>query len=110
MPLPSLKNKKSNLVMSGTSGRAFDWGIFRRLYGRSKPYSKSFFITALLVILISLLSPVRPEQLRHIIDDEVPNGNYHGVVIYTCWFIGFLIIEASTKQLKVNIALVTNFF
>jgi ATP-binding cassette subfamily B protein len=90
--------------MSGTSGRAFDWGIFRRLYGRSKPYSKSFFITALLVILISLLSPVRPEQLRHIIDDEVPNGNYHGVVIYTCWFIGFLIIEALLQYYQTMIA------
>lgn len=90
--------------MSGTSGRAFDWGIFRRLYGRSKPYSKSFFITALLVILISLLSPVRPEQLRYIIDDEIPNGNYHGVVIYTCWFIGFLIIEALLQYYQTMIA------
>jgi len=90
--------------MSGTSGRAFDWGIFRRLYGRSKPYRKSFFVTALLVILISFLSPVRPEQLRHIIDDEVPKGNYHGVVIYTCWFIGFLIVEALLQYYQTMIA------
>lgn len=90
--------------MSGTSGRAFDWRIFKRLYGRSKPYRNSFLLTAVLVILISLLSPVRPEQLRHIIDDEVPNGNYHGVAIYTCWFIGLLVIEAILQYYQTMIA------
>ena len=90
--------------MSTSSGKAFEWGIFARLYGRSKPYKWSFFITAFLVILIALLSPVRPEQLRIIIDEQVPQGNYDGVIKYTLWFIGFIVFEAILQYYQTMLA------
>ncbi|MFY8138709.1 MAG: ABC transporter ATP-binding protein, partial [Flavobacteriales bacterium] len=87
-----------------SSGKAFEWGIFARLYGRSKPYKWSFFITAFLVILIALLSPVRPEQLRIIIDEQVPQGNYDGVIKYTLWFIAFIVFEAILQYYQTMLA------
>jgi ATP-binding cassette subfamily B protein len=90
--------------MSTSSGKAFEWGIFARLYGRSKPYKWSFFITAFLVILIALLSPVRPEQLRIIIDEQVPQGNYDGVIKYTLWFIAFIVFEAILQYYQTMLA------
>jgi ATP-binding cassette subfamily B protein len=86
------------------SGKAFEWGIFRRLYGRSKPYRTSFYITAILVLVIAFLSPVRPEQMRHIIDVEVPQGNYTGVLHYTLFFIGFIIFESILQYYQTMLA------
>ncbi len=86
------------------SGKAFEWGIFKRLYGRSKPYRMSFYITAALVLVIAFLSPVRPEQMRHIIDVEVPAGNYRGVLNYTLFFIGFIIFESILQYYQTMLA------
>ena len=86
------------------SGKAFEWGIFKRLYGRSKPYRISFYITAILVLVIAFLSPVRPEQMRHIIDVEVPQGNYRGVLNYTLFFIGFIIFESILQYYQTMLA------
>ncbi len=86
------------------SGKAFEWGIFKRLYGRSKPYRMSFYITAALVLIIAFLSPVRPEQMRHIIDVEVPAGNYRGVLNYTLFFIGFIIFESILQYYQTMLA------
>lgn len=80
--------------MSGSAGKAFDWTIFSRLYGRSKPYKRSFALTGFFVLLIALISPVRPEQMREIIDVQVPAGNYQGVIHYSLWFVFFIILEA----------------
>lgn len=86
------------------SGKAFEWKIFKRLYGQSKPYRSAFFVTAALVIIIALLSPIRPEQLRHIIDEEVPNGNYQGVFHYAMLFIGFIFLEAILQYYQTMVA------
>ena len=86
------------------SGKAFEWGIFKRLYGRSKPYRMSFYITAALVLIIAFLSPVRPEQMRHIIDVEVPAGNYRGALNYTLFFIGFIIFESILQYYQTMLA------
>ncbi|MCC6600145.1 MAG: ABC transporter ATP-binding protein [Crocinitomicaceae bacterium] len=75
-------------------GKAFDWNIFKRLYGKSRPYKKSFIFTAFLVFVLALLSPVRPEQMRRIIDVELPAGNYEGIVHITVFFISLLAVEA----------------
>lgn len=86
------------------SGKAFDWSIFQRLYARSKPYRYSFYITGVLVIVIALLSPIRPEQMRHIIDVEVPNGNYNGVLKYSLFFIGFIVVESLLQYYQTMLA------
>ncbi len=90
--------------MSSSGGRAFDWNIFRRLYGQSKPYKRSFTITAILVLVIALISPVRPEQMREIIDVQVPAKNYSGVLLYALWFIAFIILEAILQYYQALLA------
>lgn len=90
--------------MSSASGKAFDWSIFRRLYSRSKPYRVSFYLTAILVIVIALLSPIRPEQMRYIVDVEIPGGNYSGVLNYTLLFVGFIILESILQYYQTMLA------
>lgn len=80
--------------MSSSSGKAFDLRIFMRLYERSKPYKWSFLSTFLLVIVLACITIVRPEQMRHILDVQIPAGDFNGV-LYTClWFVAVLIVES----------------
>jgi ATP-binding cassette subfamily B multidrug efflux pump len=90
--------------MSASSGKAFDLAIFKRLYARSKAYRSSFYFTAFLVLVLAIMSPIRPEQMRHILDEEVPSGNYDGVAKFTMWFVGLLIFEAILQYYQTLIA------
>ncbi|MFZ4783988.1 MAG: ABC transporter ATP-binding protein [Flavobacteriales bacterium] len=90
--------------MSATSGKAFDVAIFKRLYARSKAYRSSFYFTAFLVLVLAIMSPIRPEQMRHILDVEVPAGNYAGVAKFTMWFVGLLVLEAILQYYQTLIA------
>lgn len=81
-------------TMSSSSGKAFDLRIFMRLYERSRPYKWSFLSTFLLVIVLACITIVRPEQMRYILDVQIPAGDFNGV-LYTClWFVAVLIVES----------------
>ena len=86
------------------SGNAFDWNIFLRLYQKGKPYRKPFFITMALVLLLASIVWVRPEQMRMILDDAVPNHDYETVIRLSIWFVVVLIIEALIQYVQTQLA------
>lgn len=86
------------------SGQAFDWSIFRRLYANSGQYRPVFYFTMALVVVIALLSPIRPEQMRHILDVSVPRGDYSDVLRMSGWFMAVLLIEALLQYIQTLLA------
>ncbi len=78
--------------------------IFLRLYGRIAPYRISFAFTALLVIALAFLSPVRPEQMRSIADQWVPAGNHDQVFRVSLLFIAVLLLEALIQFVQALLA------
>ncbi|MFN9799082.1 MAG: ABC transporter transmembrane domain-containing protein, partial [Bacteroidota bacterium] len=78
--------------------------IFLRLYGRIAPYRISFAFTALLVIALAFLSPVRPEQMRSIVDQWVPAGNHDQVFRVSLLFIAVLLLEALIQFVQALLA------
>lgn len=90
--------------MSTKSGKAFDLGIFSRLYSRSKPYRGSFYFTAFLVLFLSLITIVRPEQMRIMLDEQIPNGDYTGVRNTAIAFVLVLIGESLIQFYQTYIA------
>lgn len=80
--------------MNSDKGKAFDWSIFRRLYRYSSPYKGPFYFTAFLVLLLAFLAPVRPEQMRKILDTYVPAGDEWGVTQVALAFVGILLLES----------------
>jgi ATP-binding cassette, subfamily B, multidrug efflux pump len=86
------------------SGQAFDWSIFRRLYANSGPYRSAFYFTMALVIVIALLSPARPEQMRHILDVSVPNGDHRDLLRMSMWFVAVLSLEALLQYIQTLLA------
>jgi ATP-binding cassette subfamily B multidrug efflux pump len=86
------------------SGQAFDWKIFFRLYKKGKPYRVAFFITMVLVLILAGIVWIRPEQMRAIIDVEIPAGNMQGVWRIAMLFVGVLILEAILQFAQTQLA------
>lgn len=86
------------------SGKAFDFAIFLRLYQRGKPYRLPFFMTLALVILLACVVWVRPEQMRTILDEAVPAGDYQRVIQISIWFVAFLLGEALIQYVQAQLA------
>jgi len=90
--------------LSKTSGKAFDFAIFLRLYKRGKPYRLPFFMTMILVLTLAGVVWVRPEQMRIILDDAVPRGDSSKVVQIGIAFIAMLLFEAIIQYAQAQLA------
>ena len=80
--------------MSEVSGKAWDLKLFQRVYKYVKPYNKEFYFTALLVIVLAVLAPVRPYLIQYMIDEKVATSDLIGVRNITLLLIGVMIFEA----------------
>ncbi len=90
--------------MSKSSGKAFDFAIFLRLYKRGKPYRLPFFLTLILVLTLAGLVWIRPEQMRTILDEAVPQGNNTQIQNLVTAFIGMLLLEAILQYVQTQLA------
>jgi ATP-binding cassette subfamily B multidrug efflux pump len=90
--------------LSKSSGKAFDFAIFLRLYKRGKPYRLPFFLTLILVLTLAGLVWIRPEQMRTILDEAVPQGNNTQIQNLVTAFIGMLLLEAILQYVQTQLA------
>jgi len=80
--------------MSEVSGKAWDLKLFQRVFKYVKPYNKEFYFTALLVVILAILAPVRPYLIQYMIDEKVAVSDFEGVRNITLLLIGVMIFEA----------------
>lgn len=80
--------------MSSVTGKAFDYGLFRRLLKYSKPYTFLFFITTVLTIILGASAVIRPSIIRLMVDDYIKDYNMQGLINMTFLLVGVLIIES----------------
>lgn len=80
--------------MSGTKGKAFDVGLFRRVMRFVHPYRRLFWITFALTIFLSLVAVIRPVLMAVMIDDYAAKDNLQGLYMIMAVVVGLLIIEA----------------
>ena len=80
--------------MSEVSGKAWDLKLFQRVFKYVKPYNKEFYFTALLVVILAILAPVRPFLIQYMIDEKVAISDIEGVRNITLLLIGVMIFEA----------------
>ncbi len=57
--------------MSSVSGKAFDFKIFNRILSYTRPYSKVFYSTLSLTILLAFLAPLRPWLVQYTLDNYI---------------------------------------
>jgi len=80
--------------MSEVSGKAWDVKLFQRVFKYVKPYNKQFYFTAFLVVVLAVLSPIRPYLIQYMIDDKVAASDLIGVRNITLLLIGIMVVEA----------------
>ena len=80
--------------MSDVSGKAWDLKLFQRVFKYVRPYNKEFYFTALLVVILAVLAPVRPFLIQLMIDEKVAVSDIEGVRNITLLLIGIMIFEA----------------
>jgi ATP-binding cassette subfamily B multidrug efflux pump len=80
--------------MSKKQENKVDWEIFKRLVTLAKPYSKTFWATASVTILLAFLSPARPYIIQQQVDNYIANNDAQKLLHWTLILIGLLIIEA----------------
>lgn len=73
------------------TGKAFDFGLFRRVFEHTKPYSGVFFLTALSAILQAAFAIATPIVVRLIINDAITNGNQELLVTLLAIMAGVLL-------------------
>jgi ATP-binding cassette, subfamily B, multidrug efflux pump len=91
-------------AVADKNSTAFNFGIFARLYRYSRAYRLRFGITAVLVLILALLAPVRPEQMRHIVDVLVPAHDHAGIVRVSLLFVAVLMAEALLQYFQALLA------
>ncbi|MGB0165610.1 MAG: ABC transporter ATP-binding protein [Luteibaculum sp.] len=76
------------------SGKAFDFGLFKRVLRFVRPYKSRFVLTAILTIILGFLAPVKPMLIGNAIDAYIATGDQQGLLLITLITLAVLVIES----------------
>lgn len=76
------------------AGRIFDGATLRKILVQVRPYRQRFFITGVLVVLLSALVWVRPALIRIAVDEAMPSGDSALLLHVFLAVVGMLLVEA----------------
>ena len=79
--------------MAESSGKAFDFKLFKRLLAFTRPYKLVFYFVALAAIAMSALGVLRPILLQFAIDTAILPKDYDGLVFYIAAMFVVLLLE-----------------
>jgi len=80
-------------------GEILDWSVLRRILSLVSPYKKVFWSTLVLVVLLSLLAPLRPWLIQYTVDNHIASGDYAGLVTMTILMVITLVLETVFRYL-----------
>lgn len=80
--------------MSETTGKAFDYKLFKRVLKYVKPYKSLFILTGILTILLSFMAPLRTLLVQKALDNHVLAGDAKGLTQITLLILAILIGNA----------------
>lgn len=84
--------------MAKPSGKAVDVNVLRRLFGYVKPYRHLLYLTISFIIILSVVSVLRPWLLAKAIDKEVMDSKDTAQLIWLCAIVGILIVAETVFQ------------
>lgn len=79
--------------MADSTGKAFDFKLFKRLLGYTKPYKWTFTFVAFAAIALSVLGVLSPILLENAIDESILPKDWNGLVFYIVLMISVLLGE-----------------
>ena len=91
-------------MASSVSGKAFDLTLFRRVLGYVRPYKSVFILTAVLTIILAIVSPIRPLLIQYAVDNFIVIPDPSNLFRITILMIILLILEAIFQFLQAYLA------
>lgn len=74
--------------------KGFKFGTFVRLVGQASPYKKVFILAGILAVLLAPVGILRPYLINYMVDNQIINGNYEGLIFMTGILFIVLFVEA----------------
>lgn len=90
--------------MAKASGKIFDWGLYKKLMRYVRPYRVTYYFVLLAAILLSGFSTLTPYLLKVTVDDYIRPKDYDGIVLFTGFMLGALLMEVLFQFLFVFFA------
>ena len=81
---------------SKKSGAAFDMKLIVRIIKLAKPYRKLLWAAVLLIVLLTILAPLRPWLVQYAIDQHIATGNREGILFFSMLILGHIVIHSIT--------------
>jgi ATP-binding cassette subfamily B multidrug efflux pump len=78
---------------SAAAGKAFDRKLFAKVFGFTRPYRATFWVTFALTVLLAGLGVVRPLLMGRMIDDHAMTGDGQGLLHMALIVCGLLVLE-----------------
>lgn len=75
------------------------WKVLLRVIALVKPYKSIFWLTTSAVILLAILSPLRPWLIQYTVDGPIAKGDFSGLLHFTLLMLGVLILESLFRYL-----------
>jgi ATP-binding cassette subfamily B protein len=80
-------------------GKAYDSRLMKRLLRYVKPYWKHVVVSVIIVLILAVLSPLRPYITKFVIDDYILKSNYDGLVKLSLLLFGILLLQGVLQYL-----------
>jgi ATP-binding cassette subfamily B multidrug efflux pump len=90
--------------MSDVSGKVFDVTILNRVLRYVRPYFSRFVATAVLVIVLALLGPVRPVLVQYTLDHAIIHPDAQMLLLMTVLMIAVLVAESVLQYYQTYMA------
>ncbi|WP_431122815.1 ABC transporter ATP-binding protein [Flagellimonas flava] len=80
-------------------GKAFDFGLFKRVFGHTKPYRGIFWLVAIMAILSAAFAVLVPILVKLIIDEPLTNKDSEQLLFVVLVMLGTLIAQVISQLL-----------
>ncbi|MEX0274025.1 MAG: ABC transporter transmembrane domain-containing protein, partial [Flavobacteriaceae bacterium] len=77
--------------MAKETGKAFDFRLFKRILGHTKPYRLTFYGVALAGILLSTFAVLTPVIMKELVNGAIREGNEERLLTLTFYLLAVLV-------------------
>ena len=81
-------------------GKAYDAKLMQRLLQYLRPYKWYVALAVIMSILVSGMEAVRPYFIKIAVDENIANGDGHGLLMTTLLFLGVMIFRGAIQYLN----------
>ncbi|MFT4754948.1 MAG: ATP-binding cassette subfamily B multidrug efflux pump [Salibacteraceae bacterium] len=91
-------------MAKSVSGNVFDLKLLKRVLSYVKPYQSTFNGTAILVLLLAIIAPIRPFLVQYAVDNYILQPNEAMLYNVTILLVALLIVEAGLQFFQTYLA------